>query len=93
MMRVVVGVKIPRRSASYVWDTNPRKFKLFYVVTAVDDACAQRHKTVGAKRIYTTLEQQGGSRGVYFQKFNPLLFAGLSLPRTKIGPKHNERVV
>ena len=29
------------------------------VVTAVDDACAQRHKTVGTKRIYTALEQQG----------------------------------
>ena len=55
----MMRVKIPRRSASYVWDTNPRKFKLFSVVTAVDDACAQRHKTVGAKRIYTALEQQG----------------------------------
>ena len=33
------------------------------------------------------------SRGVYFQKFNPLLFAGLGLPRTKIRPEHNEGVV
>ena len=59
MMCVVVGVKIPCRSASFVLDTNPRKFKLFSVVFAVDDACAQRHKTVGAKRIYTALEQKG----------------------------------
>ena len=32
-------------------------------------------------------------RGVYFQKFNPLLFAGLSLPRTDIRPKHKKGVV
>ena len=32
-------------------------------------------------------------RGVYLQKSNPLLFAGLSLPRTKIRPKHRERLV
>ena len=31
-------------------------------------------------------------RGVYFRKFNPLLFAGLSLPWTKTRPKHNEGV-
>ena len=34
-----------------------------------------------------------GNSGAYFQKFNPLLFAGLSLPQTKIRPKHNEGVV
>ena len=59
MMRVMVGVKIPHRSVSYVWETNPKKFKLFCVLTAVDDACAQCHKTVGAKGIYTALEHQG----------------------------------
>ena len=32
-------------------------------------------------------------RGVYFRKFNTLLFGGLSLPQTKIRPKHNEGVV
>ena len=31
----------------------------FSVLTAVDDACAQSHKTVGAQGIYTALEQQG----------------------------------
>ena len=59
MMRVMVGVKIPHRSVSHVWETNPRKFKLFSVLTADDDACAQSHKTVGAIGIYTALEQQG----------------------------------
>mgnify|MGYP001793045503 CR=1 FL=1 len=57
MMRVMVGVKIPHRSASYIWETNPKKFQLFSVLTAVDDACAQRHKTVGPKRIYTAIER------------------------------------
>ena len=31
-------------------------------------------------------------RGVYFWKFNPPLFATLSLPQTEIRPKHNQRV-
>ena len=33
-----------------------------------------------------------GRRGVYLYiyKLNPLLFAGFSLPRTKIRPKHSE---
>ena len=34
-----------------------------------------------------------GDRGVYFWKFNPPLFAGLSLPQTEIRPKHNEGVI
>ena len=34
-----------------------------------------------------------GSRGVYFQKFIPPLFVGLSLPRTEIRPKHDEGVI
>ena len=33
------------------------------------------------------------TRGVYFQKFNPLLFARLGLPRTEIRPKHSEGVL
>ena len=33
------------------------------------------------------------SRGVYFRKFNPPLFARLSLPRTEIRLKHNEGVI
>ena len=33
------------------------------------------------------------ARGVYFWKFNPPLFAGLSLPQTEIRPKHNEGVI
>ena len=32
-------------------------------------------------------------RGIYFRKFNPLLFARLSSPKTKIRPKHSEGVV
>ena len=32
-------------------------------------------------------------RGIYFRKFNPPLFAGLSLPRTEIRPNHNEGVI
>ena len=58
-MRVMVGVRMPCRSASYVWETNPKKVQVFSVVTAVDDVCAQRHETVDVKRIYTALEQQG----------------------------------
>ena len=38
------------------------------------------------------LSQKMG-RGVYLQKSNQLLFAGLSFPRTKIRPKHRERLV
>ena len=33
------------------------------------------------------------NRGVYIGKFNPPLFARLSLPQTKIGSKQSERVV
>ena len=33
------------------------------------------------------------TRGAYFQKFNPPLFAGLSLPLTEIRPKHSEGVI
>ena len=36
-----------------------KKVVAYSVVTADDDACAQRHETVGTKRIYTSLEQQG----------------------------------
>ena len=32
-------------------------------------------------------------RGVYFRKFNPLLFTRLGLPRTRIMPKHSEGVL
>ena len=32
------------------------------------------------------------AKGKYIQKFNPLLFFGLSLPWTKTRPKHNEGV-
>ena len=32
-------------------------------------------------------------RGVYFQKSNPPVFAGLSLPQTDIRPKHKKGVV
>ena len=35
----------------------------------------------------------GFCRGVYFQEFNPLLFAKLGLPRTRIIPKRSEGVL
>ena len=33
------------------------------------------------------------ARGEYFREFNPLLFAKMSLPQTKIRPNHSEGVV
>ena len=42
---------------------------------------------VSREHVYPT------ARGIYFREFNPLLFAGLSLPQTKSRPKHIEGVV
>ena len=58
-MCVMVDVRMPCRSAPYVWETNLKKVQVFSVVTAVDDVCPQRDEIVGGKRIYTALEQQG----------------------------------
>ena len=41
----------------------------------------------------STTTAQNFAKGLYFQNFNPLLFTELSLPRTKIRPKHSEGVV
>ena len=41
----------------------------------------------------STTIAQNSAMGLYFQNFNPLLFTKLSLPRTKIRPKHSEGVV
>ena len=42
--------------------------------------------------LWSTLTTTVSPRGLYYWKFNPHLFAGLCLPRTKIRPKDSEGV-
>ena len=94
-----MGTRITGRIKHVHLNTLKNCAKLSEAPSVVHHLLIQNDKGIGSFIFRLLLSNTGtqkqalSHRGVYFQKFNPPLFAGLSLPHTKIRPKHNGGVV